>query len=83
MVPNMLQHGAQEVRKWCSTCHEMLPDKSENGAQRCFNTFNCGLFMPVFSQFEFYLCLSLSDSSPTKITNDNCKNFTLPTLKKQ
>jgi len=46
--------------KWRPTCYEMVPDKLENGAQCCFSKFNCRLFISKFSQFAFYLSLSLS-----------------------
>jgi len=38
----------------------MAPDKLENGAQCCFNKFDCRLFISKFTQFAFYLSLSLS-----------------------
>jgi len=37
----------------------MAPDKLGNSAQCCFNKFDCGLFISKFSQFAFYLSLSL------------------------
>jgi len=38
----------------------MAPSKLENGAQCCFNNFDCRLFITKFFQFAFYLSLSLS-----------------------
>jgi len=38
----------------------MAPDELENGAQCCCNRFDCRLFVYQFSQFAFYLSLSLS-----------------------
>ena len=38
----------------------MASCKSENGAQCCFNKFDCRLFISKFSQFAFYLSLWLS-----------------------
>jgi len=46
--------------KWHPTCHKMATDKLENGAQCCFNRFVWRLFISEFSQFAFYLSLSLS-----------------------
>jgi len=46
--------------QWRPTCYKMAPDKLENGAQRCFNKFDCRLFISKFSQFAFYLSFSLS-----------------------
>jgi len=46
--------------KWHPSCYKMAPDKFENGAKCCFNKFDCRLFISNFSQFAFYLCLSLS-----------------------
>jgi len=43
----------------------MARDKSENGAQCCFNKFECRLFISKFSQFVFYLSLSLPFISMT------------------
>ena len=42
------------------TCYEMAPDMLKNGVQCCFNKFDCRLFISNFSQFAFYLFLSLS-----------------------
>ena len=44
----------------CQTCYKMAPNNIENGAQSCFNKFDCTLFISKFSQFAFYLSLSLS-----------------------
>jgi len=38
----------------------MAPDRLETGAQSCCNKFDCRLFISKFSQFAFYLSLSLS-----------------------
>jgi len=38
----------------------MAPDKLKNGAQCCFQMFDCRFFVTKFSQFAFYLSLSLS-----------------------
>jgi len=38
----------------------MGPNRLETGAQCCFNKFDCRLFISRFSQFAFYLSLSLS-----------------------
>jgi len=46
--------------KWRPTCYKMAPSKLENGAQCCFNKFDCRLFISKFSHFEFYLSFSLS-----------------------
>ena len=46
--------------KWCPTCYKMAPDKLENGVQVCFNKFDCRWLTSKFSQFAFYLALSLS-----------------------
>ena len=58
--------------KWHSTCHKMAPDKLENGVQCCFNKFDCKLFRSKFSQFAFYLSLSLSVISQT-LAQPSCK----------
>ena len=46
--------------KWRPTYHKMALDKFENGAQCCFNKFDCRLFVSKFSQFALYLSLSHS-----------------------
>jgi len=38
----------------------MAPGKLENGAQSCFNIFDCRLFISKFSHFALYLSLLLS-----------------------
>jgi len=38
----------------------MAPNKFENGAQCCFNKFDCRLFISKFSHFALYLSLSHS-----------------------
>ena len=46
------------------TCkYEMASNKLENGAQCCFNKYNCRLFISKFSHLAFYSSLSLSDIS--------------------
>jgi len=54
----------------------MAPDKLENGAQCCFNKFDCRLFASKFSQFAFYLCISLSVVSES-LAQPCCKCFSL------
>jgi len=46
--------------KSCPIFYEMVLDKLENGVQCYFIKFVCRLFISKFSQFAFYLSLSLS-----------------------
>jgi len=54
----------------------MAPDKLDNGTQCCFNKFDCSLFISKFSQFAFYLSLSLSviSKSLAKLCNKCCNH---------
>jgi len=54
----------------------MTLDKLENGAQCCFNKFDCRLFISQFSQFAFYLSLSLSVISKS-LAQSLCKYYSL------
>jgi len=62
--------------KWCPTCHKMAPDKLENGGQCCFHKFDYRLFISKFSQFTFYLSLSLSVISKS-LFQPCCKCYSL------
>ena len=60
----------------CSTCHEMAPDKLENGIQCCFNKFDCRLFISKFSQFACYLSL-LQPVISKSLSQPFCKSCSL------
>jgi len=55
MAPDKFKNGAQYAMKSCR--YEM---KLKNGAQCFCNKFDCRLFISKFSQFAFYLPLTLS-----------------------
>jgi len=59
--------------KWSPKCYKMVSAKLENGAQCCFNKFDCRLFMYNFSQFAFQAYLSLSLSVVSKSLAQPCR----------
>jgi len=59
-LESMSSHRKFNVFSTTYLCYEMAPDKLENGAQCCFNKFDCRLFISKFVEIAFYLSLSLS-----------------------
>ena len=58
-APNILQNGADNLENGVLYAMKWRPIV-KNGAQCCFNNFDCRLFRSKFSQFAFYLSLLLS-----------------------
>ena len=59
-LESISSHTKYHIFSMTYFCNEMAYDKLENGAQCCFNKFDCKLFISKFSQFTFYLSFSLS-----------------------